>query len=293
MKKALLCTAMLLILSGCGTSAPEAQPAAPSEAQPAAQTEAQPAAQTEAQPASTADRETIFQVSLLQGLTLGDYYGSVTVKELKEKGDTGIGTFEGVNGELIALDGEVYRAKSDGSVEVAPDDETIPFSNVTFFDADTTEEISGITNIDDLKTYLNGKVEEFGKNRFYMIRIDGSFKKVSARSELKQEEPYKTLAEALSTDQREFDFDETTGTVVGLFCPEYMNDLNAVGWHFHYVSDDKQKGGHVLDLDIDKAEVKWDNTDGFNMALPETKMFPELDLTKDQSEDIKKVETNE
>ena len=126
-----------------------------------------------------------------------------------------------------------------------------------------------------------------------MIRIDGSFKKVSARSELKQEEPYKTLAEALSTDQREFDFDETTGTVVGLFCPEYMNDLNAVGWHFHYVSDDKQKGGHVLDLDIDKAEVKWDNTDGFNMALPETKMFPELDLTKDQSEDIKKVETNE
>ena len=293
MKKALLCTAMLLILSGCGTSAPEAQPAAPSEAQPAAQTEAQPAAQTEAQPASTADRETIFQVSLLQGLTLGDYYGSVTVKELKEKGDTGIGTFEGVNGELIALDGEVYRAKSDGSVEVAPDDETIPFSNVTFFDADTTEEISGITNIDDLKTYLNEKVEEFGKNRFYMIRIDGSFKKVSARSELKQEEPYKTLAEALSTDQREFDFDETTGTVVGLFCPEYMNDLNAVGWHFHYVSDDKQKGGHVLDLDIDKAEVKWDNTDGFNMALPETKMFPELDLTKDQSEDIKKVETNE
>ena len=285
MKKALFCTAILLILSGCGTSAPETQPAASSEAQPAAQ--------TEAQPASAADRETIFQVSLLQGLTLGDYYGSVTVKELKEKGDTGIGTFEGVNGELIALDGEVYRAKSDGSVEVAPDDETIPFSNVTFFDADTTEEISGITNIDDLKAYLNGKVEEFGKNRFYMIRIDGSFKKVSARSELKQEEPYKTLAEALSTDQREFDFDETTGTVVGLFCPEYMNDLNAVGWHFHYVSDDKQKGGHVLDLDIDKAEVKWDNTDGFNMALPETKMFPELDLTKDQSEDIKKVETNE
>lgn len=285
MKKALFCTAILLILSGCGTSAPETQTAAPSEAQPAAQ--------AEAQPASTADRETIFQVSLLQGLTLGDYYGSVTVKELKEKGDTGIGTFEGVNGELIALDGEVYRAKSDGSVEVAPDDETIPFSNVTFFDADTTEEISGITNIDDLKAYLNGKVEEFGKNRFYMIRIDGSFKKVSARSELKQEEPYKTLAEALSTDQREFDFDETTGTVVGLFCPEYMNDLNAVGWHFHYVSDDKQKGGHVLDLDIDKAEVKWDNTDGFNMALPETKMFPELDLTKDQSEDIKKVETNE
>ncbi|MBR1737394.1 MAG: acetolactate decarboxylase [Firmicutes bacterium] len=282
MKRALLCTAMLFILSGCSANAPETQTAVQNE----------PQVQLKEQTAET-DRETIFQVSLLQGLTLGDYYGSVTVKDLKEKGDTGIGTFEGVNGELIMLDGEVYRAKSDGSVEVAPDEETIPFSNVTFFDADTTEEISAVANINDLKAYLNGKVEEFGKNRFYMIRIDGTFKKVSARSELKQEEPYKTLAEALSTDQREFDFDDAKGTVVGLYCPEYMNDLNAVGWHFHFVSEDKQKGGHVLDLDIDNAEVKWDNTDGFNMLLPETKMFPELDLTKDQSDDIKKVETNE
>ena len=290
MKKTILCTAMLLALSGCGTATPQTKTTAKNEA-PAAQSE-QTVEQNEVQ-AVSADRETIFQVSLLQGLTLGDYYGSVTVKELKEKGDTGIGTFEGVNGELIMLDGEVYRAKSNGSVEVAPDDETIPFSNVTFFDVDTTEEISGISNINDLKDYLNSKVEEFGKNRFYMIRIDGSFKKVSARSELKQEEPYKTLAEALSTDQREFDFDEAKGTVVGLFCPEYMNDLKAVGWHFHFVSEDKQQGGHVLDLDIDNAEVKWDNTDGFNMLLPETQMFPELDFTKDQSEDIKKVETNE
>ena len=286
MKKSLLCTAMLLILTGCGTAAPESAATAQSE------TQSQPASEAQVQ-FSAADRETIFQVSMLQGLTLGDYYGSVTVKELKEKGDTGIGTFEGVNGELIMLDGEVYRAKSDGSVEIAPDGETIPFSNVTFFDADTTEEISGISNINDLKAYLNDKVAEFGKNRFYMIRIDGSFKKVSARSELKQEEPYKTLADALSTDQREFDFDESTGTVVGLYCPEYMKDLNAAGWHFHYVSEDKQNGGHVLDLDIDNAQLKWDNTDGFNMQLPETQMFPELDLTQDQSADIKKVETNE
>ena len=60
--------------------------------------EPQLAAQAVPQPQTTADRETIFRVSLLQGLTLDDYYGSVTVKELKEKGDTGIGTFEGVNG---------------------------------------------------------------------------------------------------------------------------------------------------------------------------------------------------
>ena len=239
----------------------------------------------------SADRETVFQVSLLQGLTLGDYYGSITVNELKQNGDTGIGTFEGVNGELIMVDGTVYRALSDGSIETAPDDETIPFANITFFDTDENQDISGVQSIDALKELLNEKINALGKNRFYMVRIDGAFKKVCARSELKQNEPYKPLAEALKTDQREFNWNNIEGTVVALYCPEYMNDLNAVGWHMHFISSDKSKGGHLLDIDIDNANVRIDSTQGFNMLLPETKMFQTLDLTVDQSDDIKNVET--
>ena len=243
--------------------------------------------------APKADRETIYQVSLLQGLTLGDYNGSVSVKELKQKGDTGIGTFEGVNGELIMVDGTVYRAKSDGSIETAPDDETIPFANVTFFDSDEKQDISDVSSIADLKKLLDEKVEKLGKNQFYMVRVDGTFKKMHARSELKQEKPYKPLAEALATDQREFSWDNIEGTVVALYCPQYMKDLNAAGWHLHFVSKDKKYGGHVLELDVDKAELIIDSTQGFNMQLPDTEMFPTLDLTKDQSDDIKKVETKD
>ena len=60
-------------------------------------------------------RDVLYQVSLLQGLTNGDYDGSVTVAELKRHGDTGIGTFHKLNGELIMLDGRVYRAAGDGN----------------------------------------------------------------------------------------------------------------------------------------------------------------------------------
>ena len=73
--------------------------------------------------------ETIYQVALLQSLTQGYYDGIIKVSELKEHGDIGIGTFEGVNGEMIVLDGTVYQALGDGSVQVAADDETVPFSN--------------------------------------------------------------------------------------------------------------------------------------------------------------------
>ncbi len=238
------------------------------------------------------DRETVFQVSLLQGLTFGDYHGSITAAELRKRGDIGIGTFDGLNGEMITLDGTIYRAAADGSVEVVPDDETIPFSNVTFFDTDEKAELSGVDSITALQDKLNEKVDEFGKNRFYFIRIDGTFSEMNVRSEYAQEEPYKPLAEVLETDQTFFDYENIEGTVVGLYCPPYMSDLNATGWHLHFVSTDRSKGGHILGLKIDKAELSIDITDGFEMALPEGDMFADFDLTIDQSEDIEKVEKN-
>ena len=239
------------------------------------------------------NNEVINQVSLLQGLTFGDYTGSVTVAELKKMGDIGIGTFDKLNGELIMLDGVVYRAAGDGSVEVVNDDETIPFADVTYFDNDEEQKADAVESIDALKELLNKKVEELGENRFYMVRIDGVFPEMHVRSELAQEKPYQPLAKVLETDQTFFDFEDVKGTVVGLYCPAYMNMLNAVGWHFHFISDDRQAGGHVVDLRGDKATIRWDYTQEFSMKLPDSEAFKDYDLTVDQSEDIKKVETGE
>ena len=239
------------------------------------------------------NNEVINQVSLLQGLTFGDYTGSVTVAELKKMGDIGIGTFDKLNGELIMLDGVVYRAAGDGSVEVVNDEETIPFADVTYFDNDEEQKADAVESIDALKELLNKKVEELGENRFYMVRIDGVFPEMHVRSELAQEKPYQPLAKVLETDQTFYDFEDVKGTVVGLYCPAYMNMLNAVGWHFHFISDDRQAGGHVVNLRGDKATIKWDYTQEFSMKLPDSEAFKDYDLTVDQSEDIKKVETGE
>ena len=130
-----------------------------------------------------ADREVLYQVSLLQGLTFGDYHGSITAGELKQNGDTGLGTFDGLDGEMIVLDGVVYKAKSDGSVEVVNDDETIPFSNVTFFDEDETVTLEVVADIDALKALLSEKIESRLPNGFCVIRIDGKFKEMNVRSE--------------------------------------------------------------------------------------------------------------
>ena len=62
--------------------------------------------------------DVLYQVALIQSLVQGYYDGIITVGELKQHGDTGIGTFEGLNGEMIVLDGTVYQAVADGSMLV-------------------------------------------------------------------------------------------------------------------------------------------------------------------------------
>ena len=74
----------------------------------------------------------IYQVSTLQALALGYSRPVVTVQELLEHGDTGLGTFENVDGEMILIDGQCYRALEDGEVVVAEPTMGVPFAVTTF-----------------------------------------------------------------------------------------------------------------------------------------------------------------
>ena len=70
--------------------------------------------------------DSIHQVSIMQAFMHGEYDGVISVGDLKLNGDTGLGTFEGVDGEMIVLDGVVYKAKADGSIQAMPNNERVP-----------------------------------------------------------------------------------------------------------------------------------------------------------------------
>ena len=73
------------------------------------------------------------QVSTIDAILGGLYDGVVTYGELKQYGDFGIGTFEGLDGEMVALDGNFYQIKSDGVAYPVDDDMTTPFACAIFF----------------------------------------------------------------------------------------------------------------------------------------------------------------
>jgi acetolactate decarboxylase len=142
-----------------------------------------------------------------------------------------------------------------------------------------------------LQETMNSVVNDLGANCFYMVKIEGEFDSIKVRSEYKQEKPYRALDEALAEDQTEFDYEDIRGTMVGLYCPDYMGDLNSVGWHFHFINEDRTRGGHVLQVSVKEAEAAFDLTDGFEMTLSREALFQSMELSKDMDEAIHKAET--
>jgi len=233
----------------------------------------------------------IFQISTLQALALGYSRAVVTVKELLTHGDIGLGTFEDVNGEMIVIDGECFRATEDGTVFKADHDMGVPFASVAKAKADVDYELGAIDDIEKLKENLTLKIEEgFGLNSMHIARIDGKFKQVRARSESAYRSHHVDLKDILAKTQRDFAFNNVDGTLVCIYYPDYMDGINAPGWHVHFVSEDRSKGGHVFDMNMIGGRAQLTKINRIEIQLPTEPAFDTYSLKEASGSDIKKVE---
>ena len=233
----------------------------------------------------------MYQVSTLQALALGYSRSVVKVAELMQHGDIGLGTFEDVNGEMIVVDGHCYQADDTGTICEPAGTTGVPFSAVTFFSEDRRCELAEIDSIDKLKQFLDLRIEEeFGLNSMHIVRIDGSFKKVSARSGAGYHGHHVTLKESLSKTQKNFCFEEVCGTLVCVYFPDYMDGINAAGWHLHFISEDRKLGGHVFDVSLHHGTACFDKITEIEIKLPYEPAFDTYALKTASQDEIASVE---
>ena len=234
------------------------------------------------------DRETLYQVSTVDALMQGVFGGVLPVGDLKPHGDFGIGTFDALEGEMIVLNGVVYQATSDGRIHEVEDSHTTPIAVVTYFDRDFTIVTSIPMNLSAFDSDMTDRLPS--RNMIYAVRMQGTFPTMKVRAIPAQSEPYPTLAEA-AQEQVVYTYTNTTGTVVGFYTPIFFTGLNVAGYHLHFLSDDLQTGGHILDLVVPAgATVEYDITPGFYMLLPTSGPFTGVDLSQDLSEELAKIE---
>src|SRR5512139_1111570 len=125
-------------------------------------------------------KNAIFQVSTGASLLATDYDGKITMADLKTHGNFGIGTFDGLDGEMVAIDDRFYHIKADGVSYPTEDLMRTPFALVTFFQADKTSPLDKSMNYKELEQYLSGLLSN--KKIFYAIKISGDFNFIKLRS---------------------------------------------------------------------------------------------------------------
>jgi len=220
-------------------------------------------------PAVTTSDPNLFQISTLGALTVGVFDGAYPIGLLRAQGDFGVGTFDGIDGELVVLDGHFYHARSNGSVQESKDSELTSFAAVVHFVPERRYSVSNMT-MSELNTYIASLIPS--DNYFYAIKIHGLFSSVTARAIPKLSKPFPTLAQA-TEEEVIFTRRGVQGTAVVLRSPAYVSELNVAGDHFHFISDDTQFGGHALDLTAEKVTLEVQQIRRNTLLLPTTDAF--------------------
>jgi acetolactate decarboxylase len=233
------------------------------------------------------EKDLIYQVSTITALQEGAFKGYLSLKALGKFGNFGIGTYEGLDGEMVELDGIFYQVTADGNVHQSPDSILTPFALITFFEPDTQVTAGEQVNLEGLEVCIDNLLPT--KNIFYAIRIDGVFSFVRVRSVPKQTKPFPRLIDAVkyqSIHERE----NLRGTIIGYWLPEYMKGISTPGYHLHFLSADKKSGGHLLECRMTGGSISLDYTYRFDLDLPVDSDFSDKDLTGDKQKELKKIE---
>jgi acetolactate decarboxylase len=215
-----------------------------------------------------AEREAhvLFQASTIGALLEGAYDGDLTFAELAEHGDLGLGTLNGLDGEMIGLDGRFYRADVDGTVGEVGGEERTPFAVVTRFEPAIDKQIEGPFEHEDLLARLDELTPTGSAS--CAIRLDGRFDLVRARSVPRQSPPYRPLTEVVA-EQHVFELRDVAGTMLGFRFPDYVEGIEVSGYHLHFISEDRARGGHVLGSHFERSlRVRLDPSSELHVELP-------------------------
>ncbi len=237
--------------------------------------------------ATPPDRDVVFQASTIGALLDGVYDGDITLGELRRHGDFGIGTVNGLDGELIVLNGAFFSVTADGRVHLLPPAVSTPFAAVTPFQTDRVHALRDVTSLDVLKQQIDALLPT--TNIAYAIRVTGVFTRVKTRSVPRQSRPYRPLAEIVEA-QPTFEFENVAGTLVGFRLPGFVAGLNVPGYHLHFLADDLSGGGHLLGCAVEQATVEIDDSRGLFVALPATEDFDASDASQERKEELERVE---
>ncbi|MCB1770656.1 MAG: acetolactate decarboxylase [Candidatus Competibacteraceae bacterium] len=228
----------------------------------------------------------IYLCAPVNALVEGIYEEKIPFAQIRQHGDFGLGTFDHLDGEMVMLDGRIYQMTADGQVHTVDDHALAPFACVTFFQSMTHDILEQPT---DYPTFLEWLLALLpSPNIFYALRIEGAFSHVKMRSVPKQEN-YRPLVE-VAREQPTFEFQDIKGVLAGFFTPAFMASLNVPGLHLHFLSADRQQGGHLLECRPRQVRADIQFLSTLELGLPMNEDYLTVDFQRNINQDLHEAE---
>lgn len=224
--------------------------------------------------------------SPINALLEGFYRDDITFERLKEKGDFGIGTFNHLDGEMIALNGSFFRLDLDGNAHPVDGQMKTPFAVLCRFKPMLTEEIFGPLSCEAFMERLRHILPS--DNMFYAIHMAGSFASVETRS-VPRTENYRPLAEA-THNQKIRHFENVEGHLVGFYTPSFVPSVSVPGYYFHFIDRTLSTGGHLLRCEPNHLDIQMQIFFSMELTLPKTLDYLTVSFERNAREDLEKAE---
>jgi acetolactate decarboxylase len=198
----------------------------------------------------------VTQVETFHDLDIGHLDAVTTVSAAFDGCRVGLGVAEAADGEIVAVDGVVWRIPSDGIPVKAPADLGLPFAVAASGGSSINVPLSAGADMASLTSTIDeirAMVRAAGAP-VVALRLDGTFVEVLLRSEPRQEPPFQDLSHVLEHEVR-FAFEEWSGTLVGFRFPDVRDDIAIPGLHLHAISSDRRSGGHCHHATVKQATL--------------------------------------
>jgi len=224
--------------------------------------------------------------SPINALLEGFYRDDITIDTLKEKGDFGIGTFNNLDGEMIALNGSFFQLDLDGNAHPVDGGMKTPFATMCHFQPMLEEEVARPLSYAAFGEYLKRVLPS--DNMFYAIHMTGRFRALETRS-VPRTENYRPLSEA-TNDQKIRHFQEVDGHLVGFYTPSFVPSVNVPGYHFHFIDNMFSAGGHLLSCEPQHLSIRLQIFYSMELTLPKTLDYLTASFARDAKKDLEKAE---
>lgn len=216
----------------------------------------------------------IEQFSFVDALVAGLYDGAFMASDIASRGTLGVGCGDALDGEMILIDDELFVCRATGVERVALDAQ-LPFAEVARFEPTFTQQLDGPVAEADFEAFVDSIVPSH--NLFYAIRLDGVFESVTMREAVRQQKPFRGLADAVN-DQTETTVGETRGTLLGFKGPDVFQGLSVADYHLHFIDSERSVGGHSFDFVLRSGTLTMQAFASFTLHLPEVDSYLDAEL---------------